>query len=220
MKTEYFTPATISAKSRELLEALPVKRSLARFGFEPARATLIVLDMQQYFLDPDSHAFVPSAPAILPGILELAGVFRGKGQPVVLTRHLNTQANAGAMAEWWADLIREDDPASEIIPELDDHQAVRVEKSQYDAFHNTGLEERLHSLDITQVVIAGVLTHLCCETTARSAFMRGFKVFFAVDGTATYHEDFHRATLLNLSHGFAMPVLVDDIRKIMESLED
>ena len=65
-------------------------------------------------------------------------------------------------------------------------------------------------------MIAGVLTHLCCETTARSAFVRGFKVFFTVDGTATYYEDFHRATLLNLSHGFAVPVLVDDIRKKME----
>lgn len=200
------------------METLPVKRSLACSGFEPAHAALIVLDMQQYFLNPGSHAFVPSAEAILPRVQELAGVFRRKGQSIILTRHLNTQGNAGAMAEWWADLIHEDDPASEIIKELDDPQAIRIEKTQYDAFHKTGLEERLRSLYITQVVIAGVLTHLCCETTARSAFMRGFKVFFAVDGTATYHEDFHRATLLNLSHGFAVPVLVDDIRKIMESL--
>jgi isochorismate hydrolase len=55
------------------------------------------------------------------------------------------------------------------------------------------------------------MTHLCCETTARSAFMRGLQVFIAVDGTATYSEAFHRASLLNLSHGFALPVLVDEI---------
>jgi len=61
------------------------------------------------------------------------------------------------------------------------------------------------------VVICGVMTHLCCETTARSAFMRGFEVFFTVDGTATYTEAFHRASLLNLSHGFAVPVLVENI---------
>ncbi len=200
------------------MKTLPVRRSLAFSGFEPASAALIVLDMQKYFLDPDSHAFVPSAAAILPRVQELVGAFRRKGRPTILTRHLNTQDNAGAMEEWWADLIHEEDPASEIIKELDDPQAVRVEKSQYDAFHKTGLEERLRSLYITKVVITGVLTHLCCETTARSAFMRGFKVFFAVDGTATYREDFHRATLLNLSHGFAVPVLVDDIRKLMESL--
>ena len=52
MKAPYFTPASLSAKSRELIETLPVKRSLERSGFEPDRAALIVLDMQKYFLDP------------------------------------------------------------------------------------------------------------------------------------------------------------------------
>jgi isochorismate hydrolase len=220
MKTHYFTPASLSAKSREMMESLPVRRSLEFSGFEPSRAALIVLDMQGYFLDPDSHAFVPGAAAILPGIRSLIHVFHETGRPVVLTRHLNTQEDAGAMAEWWADLIREEDPSSEIVPELDDPQAIRIEKSQYDAFHLTGLEKRLKDLGVTQVVIAGVLTHLCCETTARSAFVRGFRVFFAVDGTATYHEDFHRATLLNLCHGFAVPVLAGDVQKIFESQKD
>jgi nicotinamidase-related amidase len=219
MKTHYFTPASLSEKSREMMESLPVRRSLEYSGFETIRAALIVLDMQRYFLDPESHAFVPGAAAILPGIRGLIDAFHRKDRPVILTRHLNTQENAGVMAEWWADLIREEDPSSEIVPELDDPRALRMQKSQYDAFHLTGLEKQLRDMGVTQVVITGVLTHLCCETTARSAFMRGFQVFFAVDGTATYHEDFHRATLLNLCHGFSVPVLVDDIRMILEPLE-
>jgi isochorismate hydrolase len=55
------------------------------------------------------------------------------------------------------------------------------------------------------------MTHLCCETTARSAFIQGYVVFFVVDGTATYTESFHRGSLLSLSHGFAVPILVDEI---------
>ncbi len=55
------------------------------------------------------------------------------------------------------------------------------------------------------------MTHLCCETTARSAFVRGFEVFFTIDGTATYNKEFHFATLHNLAHGFALPILVDEI---------
>ena len=86
-----------------------------------------------------------------------------------------------------------------------------IEKSQYDAFHQTRLEEMLLERRISQVIVCGVMTHLCCETTARSAFMRGFEVFFAIDGTATYNEAFHRATLLNLAHGFAAPVLIEEI---------
>ena len=64
---------------------------------------------------------------------------------------------------------------------------------------------------VRRIVISGVMTHLCCETTARSAFVRGFEVFFTVDGTASYTADFHRASLLNLAHGFAVPVLVSEI---------
>ena len=47
----------------------------------------------------------------------------------------------------------------------------------------------------------------------QSAFMRGFDVFFAVDGTATYNESFHRASVLNLSHGFPTAVLYEDIQE-------
>ncbi len=75
----------------------------------------------------------------------------------------------------------------------------------------TSLEQELRSRGVEQVVVTGVMTHLCCETTARTAFVRGFEVFFCVDGTATYTEAFQRASLLNLAHGFALPVLCEEI---------
>jgi isochorismate hydrolase len=217
MRSGYLSSRNLAEKSREFLSRLPVKRSLASSGFDPKRAALIILDMQKYFLDPNSHAFVPSAAVVLPGILKLAAAFHQIKQPVVLTRHLNTPQNSGEMAHWWADLIQEHDPASELLPELEKLEDLRIEKSQYDAFLGTELEGELRKLGVSQVVIAGVLTHLCCETTARAAFMRGFKVFFLVDGTATYAEAFHHAALLNLSHGFAVPVLVDELTGIMVS---
>ena len=77
-------------------------------------------------------------------------------------------------------------------------------------FIRRDLEKLLREKGVTQVVICGVMTHLCCETTARSAFMRGFEVFFPVDGTATYNLAFHRASLINLAHGFATIVLMKD----------
>ena len=56
---------------------------------------------------------------------------------------------------------------------------------------------------IRRLVISGLVAHLCCETTARAAFVRGFAVVFAVDATAAYDAEFHLATLRNLAHGFA-----------------
>jgi isochorismate hydrolase len=75
-------------------------------------------------------------------------------------------------------------------------------KNQYDAFYNTDLEEYLRSKSVEQVIICGLLANLCCETTARSAFVRGFEVFFPVDATAAYNRDFHISTFRNLGFGF------------------
>ena len=167
--------------------------------------------MQDYFLRPASHAFVPSAPAILPNLQLLITNYRAANRPVIFTRHVNTDADAAMMSRWWRDVIRVDSPDSAISSALDTSAGVIVEKSQYDAFHQTQLEDGLRSRGVEQVVITGVMTHLCCETTARSAFVRGFEVFFCVDGTATYTEELHRSSLLNLSHGFAIPVMAGEI---------
>jgi isochorismate hydrolase len=167
--------------------------------------------MQRYFLEESSHACIPAAQAIIPKIAELIDSYYQKNLPIIFTRHLNSATDAKMMAKWWRDLIKKDDPLSNIIPEFDLSRGMIIEKSQYDAFYETRLEEILRQKGVTQVVVCGVMAHLCCETTARSAFVRGFEVFFTVNGTATYNERFHRATLLNLAHGFAVPVLVDEI---------
>ena len=215
MKERYFTPKNISvtaAKMRAQLGNLLKARPL-----HPQQSALLVLDVQQYFLDPASHAFIPSAPAILPHLQQLLAAFTQAQRPVIFTQHLNTPENAGSMARWWRDLITAENPLSAISPKLDTAGHPTLVKSQYDAFHATDLETRLRQQNITQVVIGGVMTHLCCETTARAAFVRGFEVFFLIDGTATYNAAFHRASLRNLAHGFATPVLT---AQILEALHD
>lgn len=210
-KERYFTPESIEAKSRDMLRDVEGVRQRGRLQLPGKRSALLVLDMQRYFLSEDSHAFVPSATAIIPGIAKLIGAYSQKGQPIIFTRHTNSDANAGIMSIWWRDLISPGSPASEIIPELDSSQGLIIEKNQYDAFYGTSLEEMLRGKQIAQVAICGVMTHLCCETTARSAFVRGFEVFLAIDGTATCNEPFHRATLWNAAHGFAVPMLIDEM---------
>ncbi len=211
MKEAYFTPESICQKSVDLLKE--VKRQVQGHGlpFEPPRSALLVLDMQKYFLEDSSHAYVPSAQAIIPGIGGLIQEYAKRGLPTVFTRHVNSPQNAKLMAKWWEDLIHEENPLCQITKEFSVSNGIVLKKSQYDAFYDTPLEDILIKDGVSQVVVCGVMTHLCCESTARSAFMRGFEVFFAVDGTATYNANFHLATLLNLSHGFATPALVNEL---------
>jgi len=98
---------------------------------------------------------------------------------------------------------------------LDSSDGIIIEKNQYDAFYNTNLEQILHENNISQVIVCGVLTNICCETTARSAFVRGFETFFTIDGTAAYSEEHHMATISNLSYGFAIPILLDELFAIL-----
>ena len=201
----------IGSFAREAEGIVRWSRAAGRIDFTPGATGLLVVDMQRYFLDPSSHAYLPGASGIIPGIVSLSRAFRESGLPVVFTRHLNTDDDAGSLGSWWSDLIRVEDPMSEIVDELDTSLGVVFEKHQYDAFHETGLERHLRDRDVERVVITGVATHLCCETTARSAFVRGFEVTFPVDGTATYDEHHHLATLLNLSHGFATATWVSNL---------
>jgi isochorismate hydrolase len=208
----YFTPETIRAQSRAMLDALASFRAHhADILFRPERAALLVLDMQGYFLREGSHAFIPSAPAVIPNLQLLITNYYAANRPIIFTRHVNTDEDAGMMSRWWKDVLRADSPDSAIVAALDTSKGIVIQKTQYDAFYNTSLEETLRGRGAEQIVVTGVMTHLCCETTARSAFVRGFEVFFCIDGTATYSEEVHRSTLLNLSHGFAVPVACREI---------
>lgn len=219
-KEQYYTQGTLQEKAQELLASVAGLRNRhTNIDFQPGKAALLVLDMQAYFLREGSHAFVPSAPAIVPKIGKLVSSFATDNYPVVFTRHINTPENAGMMASWWRDLINPQSAHSQNIAFGKSRKTIQITKTQYDAFFQTELEGTLHNFDITQVVICGVMTHLCCETTARSAFMRGFEVFFTVDGTATYNEELHRASLLTLAHGFAVPVLIEELLQKMENNE-
>jgi bifunctional isochorismate lyase/aryl carrier protein len=216
VKEAYFKSGTIDGRARELLDSVMSMRDRHQWELVPRAAALLVLDMQRYFLQESSHAFVPSAEAIIPRIRGLQEVFFRHGLPVIQTRHINTENNAGKMKTWWQELLSPDKELACLTDELIDSRAAVVDKSRYDAFFNTGLEGILTAKEAKQVVVTGVMTHLCCDTTARSAFMRGYDVFLAVDATATYNLDFHRAALLCLSHGFAVPVLAQEIMDLIK----
>lgn len=217
MKETYFIPQNLLTQAtlmRSQAEAQAHRRGLP---FTPVHSALLVLDMQSYFLDPTSHAYIPSAAAILPGIKALVHAYHRQRLPVVFTRHVNTLQDAGMMSVWWRDRISADSPLSQIDPELDVADSPVILKSQYDAFYNTSLEATLRQAGVVRVLVSGVMAHLCCETTARSAFVRDFEVFYLVDGTAAYNPGFHQASLLSLAHGFASLLLTGEALAALEA---
>jgi bifunctional isochorismate lyase/aryl carrier protein len=215
MKERYFTIQSLEPQACELYREVAKPSPQKSISYQPQRSALLVLDMQAYFLDESSHAYIPSAEAIVEGIVQLINAYSMHERPIIFTQHINTTTDAGMMSIWWKDLITYQNPLHKITPEIDVSMGTLILKSQYDAFYRTQLDEILHASGVSQVVLCGVMTHLCCETTARSAFMHGYEVFFPVDGTATYNLEYHRASLLNLAHGFAKLVFMKDLLEAM-----
>lgn len=209
-------PGKLEEKTREwkaLVSPYLSDRRVSATRLSRSASSLLVTDMQRYFLEKESHAFIPSAGVIIDNIKTLISMFRGAGRPVLFTRHaLAVGEDPGAMGRWWGDLLLDENPLSAIAEGLapDKNDAV-LRKNQYSAFVGTDLEDILRNSRTSQLVVTGVQTHLCCESTVRDAFMRGFDVFIVMDATAAKTEELHVASLKTLAHGFAVPVTTEEV---------
>ena len=165
----------------------------------PSKTALLVIDMQ-YFFD-------AVARRVLGNVKSLIDASRAAGIPVIFTRHghRNLDVDGGMLAEWWNhDLAVYGSPEWEIFHVLaPGEEDPIIDKTRYSAFHGTGLEKILRDRGIEEVIITGVLTNCCCETTARDAFMRDFRVFIAGDATATVNDELHLSSLKGLSFACA-----------------
>ena len=109
-------------------------------------------------------------------------------------------------------MCREGYPESEVHPELAPLASEKqVLKHRYSSFYNTDLETILRVMKVEDLVITGIMTNMCCESTARDAYFRDYRVFFLADGTGSITEEMHLASLLNLAFGFAFVTTADDI---------
>jgi nicotinamidase-related amidase len=201
----YVTRGNIDVKSAGWLKKLePYNKSSLKLDL--GKSALMVIDMQKFFLDKKSPSYVCGGDAILPNIGALITAFRKVQRPVIFTRHVHhpDKIDAGIMAWWWEGMIIEGSPESEIADELAPLRNEKVIlKHRYSAFYNTDLETILRCQKIEDIVITGIMTNMCCESTARDAYFRDYRVFFPADANGTVTEEMHASSLLNLAFGFA-----------------
>jgi len=209
----YVTQNNITAKGENWLEKIS---SLNTHTMHLSRenSALLVVDMQLFFLDPTSPTYTCGGQAILPNLKKIIQAFRQADRPVIFTKHVHhpDRIDAGIMGWWWEGMCLEGSPESEIhesiSPQLNEKVIL---KHRYSAFYNTDLETILRVLRIEDIVIAGIMTNMCCESTARDAYYRDYRIFFLADGTGSITEEMHLASLLNLAFGFSWVTNVDTV---------
>ena len=209
------------------------------------RAALVVIDMQNYGCNADvglpqmlseqypeiADYYLPRVTqTAIPNALLLLEGFRAAGSRVVFTRHGPLLADGSDMNErrrrrdvealestgtpaLWHRGTFEHEVIAALAPVAGE---LVIDKNTSSAFNSTGFEWLLRNLEVETLVLAGMATDMCVETTARDAADRGFNVIVVEDATATFFEHHHRAALSGFARVFGQ---VWDTALVLDALE-
>lgn len=163
---------------------------------------LLVIDCQNYFFERSSPAYLPDSNKIISKINLLIEMARKKKWPVIYTSHTAPSKPGNLMAEQWEHL-----PSgweSELYDKLNIASGShKLKKEYFSAFFKTRLDSLLKRKNIDNLVICGVMTHLCVDTTVRHGFMLGYRSILVSDACCSKSPAYHRAAVLALKHGFS-----------------
>ena len=167
---------------------------------DPARAALLVHDMQRYFvrafeLERDGQPLPDAQINIaIANIRRLLDAAHAANIPVYYTAQPPRQnpADRRLLTDFWGDGLQDDENAR-ILDELAPTEADTVlTKWRYSAFVRSPLEEQLKDLGRDQLIIGGIYAHIGCLTTALEAFMRDIQPFMVADALADFTAEEHR----------------------------
>ena len=187
-----------------------------RYSFPPEQTALVIIDMQRDFLEPGGFGEslgndVSRLTAIVPALQRLLAASRAAGLLIVHTRENHApdlsdcppakrdrgkpRLRIGDPGPMGRVLIR-GEPGADIIDKLAPLPGeIVLDKPGKGAFHATGFDEMLRERNITHLLISGVTTEVCVQTTMREANDRGYVCVLLEDCTESYFPQFKRAAL-------------------------
>jgi nicotinamidase-related amidase len=175
------------------------------------KEALLVIDVQNEYFTGRLHVTYPQGS--LSHILQAMDAAHAAGIAVIVIRHCNPGPGAATFIPGTNEY--------ELHPEVNRRpRDMIVDKTFPGSFTGTGLDEWLNEKGITSLTIAGYMTQMCCDTTARQAFHRGYRVTFLSDATGTLSiansagsvsdKDLHRVTLATQQMKFSWVTTTTD----------
>ena len=197
----------------------------AFFRINRKTSALLIIDMQNAFLEPGTLLEAPSGRDIIARLAKLIEVCRELGVPVIWVRLDSNAPYGGLLLDKYPSLreqrvLFKGTHSFEFFPDLPAprENEYHIVKHKYDAFHGTDLNTLLRNIGADTLIITGVTTNCCCESTARSAFEHDYKVAFTSDGTAAFEARLHEATLDTVRELFGRVLSIAEvIRELGES---
>ena len=214
------------------------------FQVKPEGTALLVVDVQNWGVRSDAemgrlvthqypvianYFFPRVTDVVIPNIAHLIECFRNCHRPIVYltvgpeladgsdqadiikSRLVSRRSSGGPAAmppkgHWEHDVVEELQPRpGELI----------INKTSFGAFNSTALDATLHNLGVESLIIVGIATDVCVETTARDAADRGFRCVLVDDGCATFDQTSHDAALLAFAKSFGMVKSTDEVMALI-----
>jgi nicotinamidase-related amidase len=190
------------------------------FAIVPRRTALLNVDLQNLFV-----RGTPDGLEIVDRVNQLADACRAAGILVIHTSHVLRPdgSNTGVLAEIVpavkeVGFLYEGSDTAALHPHLViDSRDLQIKKPRFGAFHGTDLELILRGRGVDTVIITGIETNVCCDTTAREANARDFRVLFVSDATSTPGNarasavELQKATLANIGTLFGQVLSLSDV---------
>jgi nicotinamidase-related amidase len=217
-----YTEDGVLALAREAYE-----HGAASFELNLRRAALLVIDMQDEFVKPGwAPSWVPGATRIITRVAEILAAARRARIPVVHTAFAAThdfrdRPRSGSFmpnrypSEPSEGLCVAPCFPAELTPAPGE---ILLLKPSYGAFYDTPLDTLLRNMGCDTVIITGTMTNLCCSTTARQAYERGYFVVFGEDVTATNDAAIQAAEIRTQRYGFARVLTGAEIVALLHAL--
>jgi ureidoacrylate peracid hydrolase len=198
---------------------------------DPARTALVVIDLQNAFMDDQvGHAVVPAARDIVPAVNRLAEVVRQTGGAVFWVKMAHDEQVLDdwsiafemltpARREKRIAALSEGTRGHELWPRLDVRPEDEiVKKYRYSGFlpGTSDLADRLRARGLDTLLITGTVTNVCCESSARDASMLNFRTIMVSDGNAANSQAEHDASLTAFYNTFGDVMDTDMIIAALE----
>ena len=207
----------------------------------PSHTALLVVDMQNDFCSPNGSMArmgldVSQMASVIPAIVRLTGVAREAGVLTVYLRVIDTEEAAispayyEANASFYEPYLKEGVTDGTSAPWMDaafgegfcpliepKKGDVVITKHRFGAFVNTKLDQVLRCNEVKSVVVAGVMTDVCVESTARAALDHDYYVVVPEDCTATLDDERKRASLRSIGAYFGVVTSSDEIILIWQN---
>lgn len=219
---------------------------LPGFDVRPESTALLLVDLQNYAARPDmgygpvlrkqaphlaQYYFCRLQDVVIPANRKLLRAFREAGLRVIYTRvgpQLQDgsdmiarrqrrdldQLSAHSVPALWAAGTPEYAILDALAPSSGEYI---VDKNSSGAFNSTGIDQILRNMGVQSLVITGIATEMCVETTARDASDRGFNVVIAEDATATFEPKSHIASLYNFAKSYGLVRSADEVIQLIKT---